>query len=228
MKKICFIEAEGVLLPFKDFFPNERRARLFFEQLADFCEKKKILLYVLSGFHESVAHKKFDESFLKGKFDKKNFVCATEKYVLNKTVADQKIYREKISSDPEFNDSFFKQVFIESVLKEKKVSQKDALLFGDDVWVDGYYTMRFSKIDFALFEEHLVDRGNKVDRLNGLAYFSLDFNSAKILIEKFPQINTASLDKFVFETMKKVLIGDSLNESMTKAIKKRMEDNKRG
>lgn len=228
MKKICFIEAEGILLPFNHYLPNERRAKVFFEQLSDFCTKNKILLYVLSGFHESVAHKKFDKSFLKEIHSKEHFVCATEKYILSKNSDDEKVYREKLSLDPEFNDSYSKQVFIEDILKQKKVSQKDALLLGDDIWVDGYYTTRFSKINFALFEENLTDRSKRTERINGLAYFSLDFDSVKLLLEKFPQVDTSSLDKYVFETMKKALVGDSLNDAMKKVAKKRMEDNQRG
>ena len=56
MKKIVFIEAEGVLFSFGDYVANERRVKTFFEELINFCEKNKILLYVISGYHNKIAH----------------------------------------------------------------------------------------------------------------------------------------------------------------------------
>ncbi|HNV01103.1 MAG TPA: hypothetical protein PKK60_01600 [archaeon] len=221
MKKIVFIEAEGVLLPYNNYNPNERRVKTFFEDLSNYCEKNKILLYVISGYHESVAHKKFEESFLKNVFNKNNFVCADEDYILQKAKDDETLHRQKLETDPEFNDSYFKQVFIQKILKEKNISASDALLLGDDIWVDGYYTTRFSKIDFAIFEENVSDRGKSVERISGLAYFSLEFDSVKQLIEIFPAVDLSPLDKYVFEIMKKALVGDNLGSIIKKGLDKK-------
>jgi len=224
MKKICFIEAEGVLLPFKDYVPDHKRSEKFFDELSNFCTKNNILLYVLSGFHENIAHKRFDESFLGKKFSKKNFVCVDEAYILKKGEEDQTLHRQKLSEDPEFNDSYSKQVFISKILGENKFTPKDALLLSDDIWVDGYYTNRFSKVDFAIFEENISDRGVACERLFGLAYFNLDFDSVKVLLENFPLVNMTSLDKYVFEVMKKALIGDNFSDVVKKGLlKKRSE-----
>lgn len=221
MKKICFIEAEGVLLPFNDYSPNEERVKSFFEQLTNYCKKNNISIYVISGYHEGVAYKKFEESFLNGVCEKDNFICADEEYVKSKTKDDQTLHRQKLETDPEFNDSYFKQVFIQNILKEKNLSPQDALLLGEDIWVDGYYTTRFSKIDFAIFEENVTDRGKKVERISGLAYFSLEFDSVKQLIEEFPQVDMRALDKYVFEIMKKALVGDSLQGVIKKGLEKK-------
>ncbi len=221
MKKICFIEAEGVLLSFNSYNPNERRAKVFFEELINFCKVNKILIYVISGYHEKVAHKKFEESFLKDSLHKNNFVCADEDYIMKKAKDDQTLHREKLNKDPEFNDSYFKQVFIENILKEKSISQKDAILLGEDIWVDGYYTTRFSKIDFAIFEENVSDRGKSVERISGLAYFSLDFSSVKQLLENFPIVDLRALDKYVFEVMKKALVGENLSGIIKKGLEKK-------
>jgi hypothetical protein len=42
-----------------------------------------------------------------------------------------------------------------------------------------------------------------------LAYFNFDFETVKILLKNFPVIDFSSLDKFVFEIMKKVILKDT-------------------
>jgi hypothetical protein len=221
MKKICFIEAEGVLLPFKGYVPDKERAEKFFEDLSNFCSKNKIEIYILSGFHENVAHKKFDESFLGKKFSKKNFSCVSEEYITSKGEDDETLHRQKLQQDPEYYDSYAKQVFISRVLKEKDLNEKDAILLGEDIWVDGYYTNRFSKVDFAIFEENISDRGVKCERISGLAYFNLNFDSVKILLENFPAVDMGPLDKYVFEIMKKALVGNNLADVVKKGLIKK-------
>lgn len=176
---------------------------------------------MISGYHNKIAHEKFDKSFLKTMFDKKNFGCADEEYISQKTKDDETLHRQKLEADPEFNDSYFKQVFIQKILKEKNILPSDAVLLGDDIWVDGYYTTRFSKINFAIFEENVCDRGKSVERISGLAYFSLEFDSVKQLIESFPVVDLGPLDRYVFEIMKKALVGDNLGSIIKKGLDKK-------
>ena len=221
MKKVCFIEMEGVLLSHNDYRVNERRAKSFVQDLSTLCREHKTELYLVTGFHESVAHQKFEHSFLKDFFDEKHFLHVNDAYIKGKSEPDEKIHRSSLEKDPEFNDSYFKQVVMQQVLAEKSFSPKEALLFADDLWVDGYYSMRFSKVDFALFEENLLDRGKRAERISGLAYFNLDFSSAKQLLENFPRVDHAGLDKFVFDSMKKAFLGDSAMSAIVNAVKEK-------
>ncbi len=222
MKKLCFVEMEGILISDKSYSANEKKVKSFLKELNKFCDSKKIRLILLSGFHKDVAEKKFSESFLPKYFKQKNFFFVNEEYISSKQDTDEKIHRDSLKKDPEYNDGYFKQTIIQKICKDEKVTEKDALLLCDDIWIDGYYTTRFSKIDFALFEENLCDRGKTCDRISGLAYFSLKFISVKNLLLDFPTVDFSVLDRYVFNKMKDVLLG---NTDFSAIIKKKMEQN---
>jgi len=222
MKKLCFIEMEGVLSPYLAYEPNGRRVRSFLEDLVNYCREHKIELFLISGHHENVAKKKMCDNSFHDFFDENHFLCVNDSYISKKGESDQKLHKDNLAKDPGFNDSYFKQVIIQDILKQKNLLPKDALLLSDDIWVDGYYTTRFSKIDFAIFEGNVLDRGKPVERINGLAYFSLDIDSVKQLLEKFPLTNNSSLDRHVFESMKKVLVGDNFADAVKKGMMQKM------
>ena len=221
MKKVCFVEMEGVILSHMDYRANERRVKSFVEDLSSFCREHKIELFLVTGFHEPVADAKLESSFLRDFFDGAHFLHVDDAYIAAKGEQDEKIHRVSLEKDPEFNDSYFKQVVMQQVLEKRHLFPKDALLLSEDIWVDGYYTTRFSKVDFALFEENLLDRGKKAERISGLAYFNLDFSSVRRLLENFPEISHAGLDKYVYESMKKVLLGDTNMGALVKAAQEK-------
>jgi len=222
MKRVCFIEMEGILKSHNTYSADEKRVKELIKKLYNFCKEKNIELYLLSGYHEKIAKKEFKESELGKYFDKKHFLFVTEKYISDKADVDEKIHRDSLDKDPGFVDSYFKQVAINEVKTKTAFEQDEILLLCNDLWVDAYYTTRFSKVDFALFEENLQERGNVADRISGLAYFSLDFDSVKTLLTEFPNVNLKELDKFVFNTMKKVIMGSvDLSGVVNKIVNKK-------
>lgn len=208
MKKVCFLEFEGLLESEKDYVVESEKAKLFVKGLSDFCLKNNIELFLISGLHENVAVEYFENSFVKNFFVKENFFFVDEDYISSKNENDEKLHRNNLEKDSSFNDSFFKQTIISKILIEKNLQKEDAILFCNDVWVDGYYTMRFSKIDFAIFENNIVDRGKKIEKILGLIYFNFNFSSVKKLLEDFPVVDYSFLEKYVFEVMKGVLMKD--------------------
>jgi hypothetical protein len=213
---------EGVLLQYLSYQPNERIVHSFIEDLAEYCRKNSVELFLVSGYYEKVAKKKLNENSFNKYFDENHFLFVNDYYISSKAEADKDLHKFNLETNPEFNDSYFKQIIIQDILKQKKLSHECALLLGNDIWLDGYYTIRFSKIDFAIFEENILDRGKPVNNINGLAYFSLDFDSVEQLIESFPLTNHSSLDKHVFESMKKVFVGDSFVEAVKKGMIQKM------
>ena len=225
MKKLCFIEMEGVLSSIGSYIADEKLVNSFLTDLTKFCKSNKIELYLVSGHHEPIAQNKFCENKFSEFFDEEHFLCVSEEYISKKDKGDKELHRTNLEKDKHFLDNYFKQVAILDILKEKDLHPKDALLLGDDVWTDGYYTNRFSKVDFAIFEGNVVDRGKPIERINGLAHFSLEFPSVKQLLENFPLTNGASLDRYVFEVMKKVLVGDNVKDIARAVISKRAKEN---
>jgi hypothetical protein len=207
MKRLCFLKFEGLLEDNANYFVDKKKASVFVRNLCDFCSKNNVEVFIVSGFHENVALEKFEESFLKDFFDKEHFVFVEDSHIFSKHETDKKLHEQNLEKDSFFVDSFFKQTFISRMLVEKNCSGNEALLFCNDVWVDGYYTMKFSKIDFVLFENNLLDRNNAVEKINGLKYFSFDSNP-KDFFENPLNLNYSFLDKYVFEKMKEVLLKD--------------------
>lgn len=221
MKRICFIEMEGILTSFGDYSPDAKKVADFLTKLTSFSKKNKIELYLLSAYHESVAKPIYSEAKLSKFFDKEHCLFVHDDYIQSKAEVDKKIHLDNLAKDKNYGDTYAKQVLISELLNKKDMSMGDALLLADDVWVDGYYSIRFSKIDFAIFENNILDRGKPIQRFSGLAYFNFDFDSVKQLIENFPVVNTAALEKYVFEVMKAALVGDKVMDSIkTGLIKK--------
>jgi hypothetical protein len=225
MKKLCFIEMEGVLSSKDKYISDSKKVSSFLTELTKFCKSNKVELYLVSAYHEPVAKNKFLENKFDKFFDEGHFLCVSEEYISSKPEADKKLHKDNLEKDKGYLDNYHKQVVIMNLLKEKDLHPKDALLLSDDVWVDGYYTNRFSKIDFAIFEENVVDRGNLIERISGLAYFNLDFATVKLLIENFPPTSDVALEKYVFDVMKKVLVGDKVKDIARAAISKRLNQN---
>ncbi len=223
MKKICFLEMEGILTPFGDYFPDEKKVRAFLSGLKEYSSKVGLELFLISGHNDSVANQKLCDNKLDDFFDSKHFLCVNEKYIAAKSEMDEQMHRESLAKDEEFLDTYFKQVIISDLLKAKGFSPKDALLLADDVWVDGYYTIRFSKIDFAIFGENVLDRGKRIEKIDGLVYFSLEMDLIKALVENFPQSDNSILEKYVFESMKKVLVGDDVVNAIKNGLIKKQE-----
>jgi hypothetical protein len=216
---------EGVLSSQGSYKADEKVVLKFLKELTKFCKSSKIELFLVSAHHESVAEGKFCENKFNEFFDKKHFLCVSDDYISKKADADKELHMKNLEKDKNFLDNYHKQVVILELLKERDLHPKDALLLSDDIWVDGYYTNRFSKIDFAIFEGNVVDRGKSIERINGLAYFSLDFSSVKILLDNFPPTSTVALDKYVFDIMKAALVGDNIKDIAKAVISKRVNQN---
>lgn len=223
MKKICFIEMEGILTPFGDYVPDEKKVRTFLSGLKDYFSRVGLEFFLISGHTDSVAQKKLLDNGLNDFFDPKHFLCVNEKYISSKSEIDRKLHQDGLARDKEFLDTYFKQVIISDLLKDKGFSPKEALLLADDVWVDGYYTLLFSKIDFAIFEENVLDKGKRIDKIDGLVYFNLSLDSIARLVEKFPASDNSILEKYVFESMKKVLVGDSIVDTIKNGFVRKRE-----
>jgi hypothetical protein len=222
MKRVCFLKFEGVLENYKNYLVDLKKAKAFTKELSEFCKKNKIDLYLISGLHEKVAKKSFEKSFVKDYFNKKKFLFVTEDYISSKAETDEKLHRDNLEKDEFFVDSFFKQSIISKMIKEKELEKDSFILLCNDVWVDGYYTMRFSQIDFAIFENNVCDRDKKIEKISGLAYFNFDFDSVKKLLEDFPVVDYFHLDKYVFEVMKEVIMKDvDFSALANKASKRR-------
>lgn len=225
MKKLCLFEIDNVLFDNNGYSVDVDKAKTFVKELTDFCDSKGIKVFFLSGFHKNVVLEKIKKSFFNDFFSEDTFFCVDDSYIAGKEETDAKLHKDNLEKDSYFRDAYFKQTIINSKLKELSLEPKDVLLLGNDIWVDGYYTMKFSKVDFALFKDNLMDRGKPAEPISGLAYYTLDFDSVKLLLENFPKVDFSALDKYVFNTMKDVLLKDvDFSGVVKKAMDRRMNN----
>ncbi|MDD4251208.1 MAG: hypothetical protein PHX27_03385 [Candidatus ainarchaeum sp.] len=206
MKKLCFLNFEGFLVNNLDYVVDEKKANFFIKKVFEFCKNNNIELFLISGLHEKVVLKKFENSFLKEFITKEHFFFVTDEYISLKHESDEQLHIDNLKNNEFFVDSFFKQTIISKLLAEKNISPNESILFCNDVWVDGYYTTKFSKSNFVIFENNITDRGKKIDKINGLIYFNFDSNPNELFGELV--IDYSSLNKYVFDVMKDVLLKD--------------------
>lgn len=221
MKRICFLEMEGVIAPFGNYLPDKLRVNSFLGEMKNFSKSANVEFFLISGHFKDLAIKRFSSFDFGLFFDEKHFLFVDESYISKKAEVDRLVYEENLSKDPDFVDSYFKQVKMQDIIKKMGLEPKDALLLSDDLWVDGYYSLRFSKVDFAIFSENVLDRGKPVDVMGGLAYFNLGFGSVRTLVENFPVTSNVGLEKYVFDSMKNVLIGEDFADKIKSGIKKK-------
>jgi len=74
-------------------------------------------------------------------------------------------------------------------------------------------------------QDNVCDRGKKIDPISGLAYFSLSIGSVKFLLSSFPVVDFSALDKYVYDEMKRVLVGSSFKDAVVKGLSKRSQLN---
>jgi hypothetical protein len=218
MKTICFIEMEGILLDDNEYKADIEKTKDFSEKLINYFKENNIEFYLLSGHHEKIAKEKFENSYLKDLIPIERFIFVDDNYIQKKEEQDKQMHLENLEKDENYKDSYFKQVFIQEQLLKKNIDKKNAVLLCKDIWVDGYYTSRFSKIDFALFKNNLLNKGVKTQLVSGLIYYDLDIFQVKELIENFPVIQTYQLEKIVNEEIRKKLLE---NTDFSGLIKKR-------
>ncbi len=85
---------------------------------------------------------------------------------------------------------------------------ENSVLFGHDLCFDGFYTARFSKVDFVLVKEALSDRDNPIpEKINGLNYISItDADLKNVMLWTFPKADLRYLENYTFNKLKQELI----------------------
>jgi hypothetical protein len=203
-KSLVFLGLEDVLIPGKvDQGIDSTEVKFILEKLRE--ESHPILL---TGYSEEIALEKIEKYELGQYFHKDDIFTVDKAYIETKEEEDKKRYFGFIEKDPFFKDEYFKQTVIERFSTEKGIPKGEMVLIGHDLWFDGFYTMRFSKIDFALIESANSLRGEKSDKIiEGVTYINRTWEEVKRLLqgEREPA-DLKALNKFVFDFLKKQMM----------------------
>ena len=199
-KSLVFLGLDDVLIPGKiEAEIDLTEVKFILEKLRE--ESRPVLL---TGYKEDIAREKIEQHDLAQYFDKEAIHFVDKFYVESKAEEDRKRYYEFIEKDPFFKDEYFKQTVIERYSTEKGIPKGEMVLVGHDLWFDGFYTMRFSKIDFALIKSANSLRGEKSERIvEGVTYIERTWEEFKdLLAGNKGEADLKALDKFVFDYLK--------------------------
>ncbi|MBU0636381.1 hypothetical protein KKE06_05130 [Candidatus Micrarchaeota archaeon] len=182
--------------------------------------------FLVTGYTKEKVIPLLEKAGLKDFFDEKHLFFVTKEYIDSKEEVDRKLHETELEKDPFFKDEYFKQVTVDKISEELNIPKQKMILIGHDLWFTGFYTMRFSKIDFALIRSALSNRGKpQQEIIKGLTYFNrtwVDFR--KLLTGSFPVSNNAFLDRYIQEFLKKELLGEKGINSLVAARKKQLEE----
>lgn len=207
-KKNIFITPEDILI--KGDINTEidkGKTETIMNYLKGMQENDWINLFLVTGLHEKKAKKSLDESGLYDFFKKENCFYVTEDYIGGKEEIDKQRHLQSLEQDPFFVDEYFKQKILMDFFEKGTLNKKETVLIGHDIWFDGFYSMRFSKVDFVIIEKALSDRNRPMpEKIQGLNY--LDFTQAdlkKLILGKFPQADLRYLESYTFNILKEQL-----------------------
>jgi hypothetical protein len=209
-KKVVFFGFEDVLVPGK--VEKNIDSKKVTEILTNLQELKKSVpafhFYLMTGHRQEQAEKKLKEFGLDKFFKKENTLFVTDDYVEDKAKVDRERYAENLAKDPKFKDEYFKQVTINELKKELGVSEEEMVLICHELVSEAFYTMRFSKIDFAVIESAQSYLNKKFDeKIKGLTYIKREWpDIKKILLGEKGKPDLTAFEKLIFKKLKESLM----------------------
>ena len=159
--------------------------------------------FVVSGYSIAEGNKRLEQHGLKKFVQEDRVFFVNQEYLEGREEVDKKLYEKNIAQNPEFKDEYFKQKVIEDIAAKFDYAKEDMVLIGHDVWTEGYYTFRFSQIEFALIRSAHASLGEKKeDEIKNLTYINRTWEDiVKLIKGEFPKPDYALLQKFFLDKM---------------------------
>lgn len=222
-KKCLILGLEDVLIPGKlDKSVKMKNVFSILKKLKA-LEKKfpRFRFFAITGFSANEALKRLEKYGLKEYFPEGRIYFVNTKYLAGREDIDRQLYERNIKENPEFKDEYFKQVIIEEIAAQYNYSKEEMLLLGHDLWTEGYYTFRFSKIDFALLRSAHSSLGErKSEEIKGINYIDRAWGDIeKLLKGETARPDYSMLDRFVINKMKEKLFEGTKLGALSKIAK---------
>ncbi len=188
----------------------------------------KVTLYLVAGQEKEKAQEKIDALGLGKFFSPENLFFVTRGYIDSKQEIDRERHLSALEKDKDFTDEYFTQFTISGLVASGKVEREKAILIGSDIWFDGFYTSRFSGVDFVFVSQNLAERNVPVqEKPTWLNYISLSKEDMeKILAADLPKNDPHLLQKHIMDKLAAELLKETdFSKLAAKAAKKRFENN---
>jgi hypothetical protein len=224
-KNAIVFRMEGILVPYPSGQKLDNKSMPFLEKLKELQDNNLLALFLVTGYHKKTAVEKIKEFSLEKYFLPENTFFVTNDYIGQKQEFDHKLHKEKLEQNKDYVDGFFKQKVLQDLVKEKGISKEKILFVGKDIFMDAFYTHRFSGVDFVLVKELLSYKNEPLEeQIKGLNYVSLEFDSFKpALLGKLPEQDFKFLEAKIFNELKKKLLKDQLNQIKMKMVEKKQK-----
>ncbi len=209
IKKVIIFGLEDILVPgVIEKTVDEAEVKKILENLKKLEDKFDFFhVVLLTGLPEKFALQKIKETSLNAFFKSENIYFVNELYINSKSVEDKEIYLKNISQNERFKDEFFKQGKILELMKKFNCPLNEMILIGHDLMFEGFFSMRYSRIDVAFVKSALSFSNKKLNhKIKDLIYVNLTWNDLrKLLLGKFSKPDLKELEKYVFNALKEKL-----------------------
>ena len=222
-KKAIIFGFEDVLIPGKvEKSIDLNEVKKILTNLEMLRKKSGLHVVVISGYSQKIGEQKLKQYGLEKFFAPEFIFFVSKDYLNSMEEVDRKRYEESIKKNPSYKDEFFKQFVIEKFSKEHNIPKELMVYVGHDIWLEGFYTRRFSGIDFALIRSahsHIGQR--KPEEVKNLVYINRTWNDIKkLLMHETLGAKYEHLDNYVQNTIKEKLFeGTKLEGLVKKTIK---------
>lgn len=223
-RKAIVLGFEDVLIPGKvEQNIDMKEVKKILSNLQELSKKFNLHVAVVSGYSEKIGQAKLKEFGLENFFEPDFVFFVSKHYLDSMQEIDKKRYADAIKKNPNYKDEYFKQYIIQRFSRDHNIPKNEIVYVGHDIWLEGFYTRRFSQIDFALIKSaysHIGEKAN--EQVHHLVYINRTWNDIKkLLMTDNLKAEYSNLDAYVDNVIKEKLFeGTKIEGLVKKTIKK--------
>ncbi|HLC93139.1 MAG TPA: hypothetical protein VJH23_05535 [archaeon] len=187
---------------------SREKVDLVLSFLKDLKSQGLIELFLISGREKSRAESEIAATGLEKFFRKENIFMLTDSYIASKEETDRERYISNLQKDPFFVDEFFKQRVLMDLIASGGILREEAVLVGHDLWLDGFYTSRFSGVDFVLVREGFSERNvpsSEIPKWVHCIDFTID-DFKSLIFGKIQKQDAKMLESYIFRKLSRELV----------------------
>jgi len=219
-KTSIFLLLQNVLVPGSILKSVPKETAKAMEFLQKLQKDGLVELFLIVGQLKEPGSKVLEKSSFARAFSEKNIFFVTQDYINSKEPFDKERHLASLEKDPGFIDEFFKQKVILDLIEKGRVKRESSVLIAHDMWLDGFYTSRFSKIDFVLLKESLSEKNVPVTEnirwLNVISFTEKDL--VNVILSKLPAPDLALLETRIFNRMNRELLSGTDFSGLVKKV----------
>jgi hypothetical protein len=201
MNKQLFFSLSDSLVSNKDFY----KYISILNNMFLFCKNNNIDLFIISEFKENYSNEILSKFNLNVSL-KKNIISVSKDYIDSLKDLDKEIKEKEFNENYKFCDKYFKVFYFNNIFKENK---KNLLFVCCDLLTEGYYSKKYSNIDFVILKQFISFNNKKIDVSKFKDNFIINnLEDIKKHLKKNTKFNYLNLFNFVNNYLTKNIVGN--------------------